>query len=111
MTKEIIHLPEQPDPGKVKNKDFKGYTIEELRYQRALVAMRREFCKSKAINTALHLKKRGFMGNSNTGSRIAKVGGLASRLMSGLSYLDYAMLGMSLFGSGKKIYNFFRRKK
>ena len=26
---------------------FKGYTMEELRYQRAMMALRKEFCKTK----------------------------------------------------------------
>ena len=31
--------------------EFKGYTIEEIRFHRALVAMEAEFCKTKIMKT------------------------------------------------------------
>ncbi|MDE6683272.1 MAG: hypothetical protein K2J87_07590, partial [Muribaculaceae bacterium] len=93
-------------------KNFKGYTIEELRYQRALVALQKEFCKSKVLHKVDRVKNRKLIGEgSSGGSKIFKVGSIASKLLRGLSYIDYAMLGMSLFGSGKKVYKFIKGKK
>ncbi len=93
---------------------FKGYTLEDLRYQRALVALQKEFCKSRVLRKTDDLRNRKLIGNGKESgglSRISRYGSLAGKIMSGLSYLDYAMLGMSLFGSGKKIYKFFKGKK
>lgn len=93
-------------------KDFKGYTIEELRYQRALVALQKEFCKSKVINKVDHIRHRKAFGNdSSSSSKLAKAGSIATKLLTGLNYLDYIMIGMSLFGSGKKVYKFIKGKK
>ena len=49
--------------------------------------------------------------HNGTTSRVAHVGTLASKIMSGLGYLDYVMIGMSVFGTGRKIFKFFRGKK
>ena len=93
------------------HKEFHGYSIEELRYQRALIALRKDFCVSKMLTDAEKIKNRGIFGKSGDKSRGPKIGGIASKLISGLSYLDYAMIGMSVFGTGKKIFKFFRGRK
>lgn len=90
-------------------KEFKGYSIEELRYQRALVALRKDFCKSRMIHNVDKLRRHGLFGRGS--SKIANVGGVASKIISGLGYVDYLMIGMSLFGTGKKIFRFFHKKK
>lgn len=96
----------------VEKKDFKGYTIEELRYQRALVALQKEFCKSRVLHNVEKIKNHKLIGdNDSGGSKMFKIGSLATRLLHGLNYLDYVMIGMSLFGSGKKIYKFIKGKK
>lgn len=50
-----------------------------------------------------HDKKRGstFMNTAN----------IVSKVFRGLDILDYAMLGISVFSTGKKIMSLFRRKK
>lgn len=97
----------------VKDEKFKGYSIEELRYQRALLALRKEFCKSKVLNSIDKIKNpyrssgesgKGFLGKAG------KVAGIAGKILSNLNIIDYAMVGASLFGSGKKIYKLIRRK-
>lgn len=91
---------------------FKGYTIEELRYQRALVTLQKEFCKSKLERNINTLKKTNPLSPTTAASSLpGKFGVVATKLLSGLNYLDYAMLGFSLFGSAKKVYSFFHRKK
>lgn len=95
------------------SKHFKGYTIEELRYQRALVALQKEFCKSKVLHKVEKVKHHKLFGNdsSSRSGNVSRIGNIASKLFTGLNYLDYAMIGMSLFGSGKKIYKFIKGKK
>lgn len=92
-------------------KEFKGYSMEELRYQRAMLLLRKEFCKSKMIHDLNNIKEHSILGGKKGDSKIMRVGSLTSKLLSGLNYLDYAMLGASIFGTGKKIYNFFKRTK
>ncbi len=111
MTNEIVPVNEKRDEVPHNSSEFKGYSIEELRYQRALIALRKEFCKSKLVHNANRMRRRGFFGRNGKTSRVAHVGGLASKMMSGLGYLDYVMIGISLFGTGRKIFKFFRGKK
>jgi len=112
MTKEIVPVNEKPGAEAPRGDSvFKGYSIEELRYQRALVALRKEFCKSKVVHNAGRIRNRGFFGRNGSKSKVAHVGGLASKIMSGLGYLDYVMIGMSVFGAGRKVFKLFRGKK
>ncbi len=91
---------------------FKGYTLEEIRYQRALVALQKEFCKTKIYRNVNNLKKSNPLTPQGAASSLpGKVGFMATKLMSGLNYLDYAMLGFSVFNSARKVFSFFRKKK
>lgn len=111
MDNEIVVASEKGNQTLNPDKDFKGYTIEELRYQRALVALQKEFCKAKVIRQIDKIRNpNGEAGESKT-SKLARIAGIGGKLLLGLNYLDYAMIGMSLFGSGRKIYNFFKGKK
>lgn len=114
MSNEIIHVKdgENRTPAEVKP-EFKGYTLEELRYQRALVALKKDFSKSKLIHDLDKVRNHKILGGAGEGkmSKIARAGGIATKIFSGLNYLDYAMIGMSLFTSGKKIYKFFSSRK
>lgn len=90
---------------------FKGYTLDELRYQRALVLLQKEFCKSRIMRNVNNLHKANPLSPSSSSSLPGKVGYVTSKLISGLNYLDYAMIGFSLFGATRKILSIFRRKK
>lgn len=93
---------------------FKGYTMEELRYQRAMLALRKEFCKSKVLQSVDKIRpgrSSGSEGKSSTGKKLAFVGHIASRLFSNLNTLDYVLMGISLFGTAKKGYRLIRGKK
>ncbi len=91
---------------------FKGYTLEELRYQRALVLLQKEFCKSRITRNINNLQKSNPLSPSTAASSLpGKVGFVASKLLTGLNYLDYAMIGFSLFGTARKIFSIFRRRK
>lgn len=94
---------------------FAGYSIDELKYRKALVLLQREFIAAKAgetlrkftdMNSPMyrgHDKKRGF-SFINTSSIVSKV-------VRGLDFMDYAILGISVFSTGRKIVSLFRRKK
>lgn len=115
MKQEIIPTPDNTtvDPGCAQNDNFKGYTIEELRYQRALVALQKEFCKTKVLHKCNKLRNHKLLGNDNSGSmsKFARVGSIATKVFSGLNYLDYFMIGMSVFGSARKVFKFIRGKR
>lgn len=94
------------------DKDFSGYTLEEIRYRRALCAMKAEFCKNKIAKSIHTLQKTNPLSPSSAATSIpGKAGAIALKLVNGLNYLDYAVLGLSLFGSAKKILGFFKKKK
>lgn len=92
---------------------FKGYTLEEIRYQRALVTLQKEFCKNKFNRNLHNLQKSNPFNSASSAvnSLPGKVGLIAGKVMSGLNFLDYAMIGFSLFGSVRKVLSFFRKKK
>lgn len=87
---------------------FKGYTLQELRYQRAMVALHKEFCRSKLTNGFNRIRNRSFLngvrGASSGGSWIGK-------FMSGLNVIDYIVLSISIFSSIRKFLSLFKRKK
>ena len=93
-------------------KDFTGYTIEEIRYQRALVAMQSEFCKAKIMKSLNNLQKANPLSPTSAATSIpGKAGAVALKLLNGLNYLDYAVLGFSLFSGVRKFFSFFKKKK
>lgn len=92
---------------------FKGYTLEEIRYQRALVALQKEFCKTKLNRNIHNLQKANPLtsASASASSLPGKFGAIAGKLLTGLNYLDYAMIGFSAFNSVRKVFSFFHRKK
>lgn len=92
---------------------FKGFTLEEIRYQRALVALQKEFCKTKITRNLHNLQKSNPLTNAaaSANSLPGKMGAVAGKLITGFNYLDYIMIGFSLFGSIRKVMRFFHRKK
>lgn len=111
MSKELVERMDTPVGVPNEKPDFKGYTLEELRYQRAMVLLRRDFCKARILNQLDRLRGGGRDKEEKAlKSRFSRMGGVLTKVMSGLNYVDYALMGMSLFGTGKKVYKFFRRK-
>lgn len=92
---------------------FKGYTIEELRYQRAMMALRKEFCKAKVMESVQGLRPGGSsrIKSDHTSSKMAIVSKIAGTLFSNLNTLDYILMGISLFGTARKGYRLIRGKK
>lgn len=89
---------------------FNGYTMDELKHQRALTLVKREFLKQRAMNDIDALKSRlPFNSNSPLGNISPK--SLIGKVMKGLNYADYLMLGFSAFSAGRKILSLFHRKR
>lgn len=113
---------QNPAPAK---KEFKGYTMEELQYQKALAALRKEFCKSNMLHSVEGLKHP--LRSSGSGSSVPLLGNIsrtpavgqvasvakvvASSVMRGMKPWDYVMLGISLIGPTRKLFKLFRKKK
>lgn len=109
-------------------KEFKGYTMDELRYHKALAALRKEFCKSKVINSVNNLQNP--FGNSKM-TKAAKalpyIGSLATfvpatttgsigktlfKTVTGrIKPMDIVFLGISLIPPAYKLIKKFRKKK
>lgn len=96
------------DANRVSPASFKGYTMNELRYERAVTALQMEFCKSKILYNYNKLRKRKFLpsATSSNGSQ-----SWIGKLFSGLQYTDYVLLGFSLYSSAKKVMKFFSHDK
>ncbi len=111
--KEIVKTPSDPlDPIAGNHSGFRGYTLEELRYQRALVALKKDFSQTKLLRHIDGVKKSDFLSPQRMVSSVpGKFGSVASKVLAGLNYLDYAMLGFSVFKSVKKVTSLFHRKK
>ena len=90
---------------------FKGYTIEEIKFQRALTAMEADFCKTKFYKHLNNLQKANPLSPSSNSSLTGKVGSIGLKLLNGLNYVDYALLGFSLFSGARKVLGFFRKGK
>lgn len=86
----------------------KGYTLDELRYQLALSTLKKEFCKEKIIDTC-HDAIDGAPWKGNGGNGIPS--SLMGKLLKGLSYADYFMVGFSVFKTARSVFSFFRKKK
>lgn len=91
--------------------DFKGYTLDELKYQRALLLLKREFLKEKALKGASQVRKRIPLINGKSPLSGVSPTGLVGKVVRGLSYTDYLMLGISIFSAGRKVFSLFKKKK
>ena len=92
---------------------FKGYTLADIRYYRALTALQREFCSQKILQDMHRIQKGNpLTGNGSSGKgNASRLGPIAGRILSGLNYIDYALLGFQAFSTVRKITSFFKRKK
>ena len=95
----------------ISSEEFKGYTLDELKYQRALVLLKREFLKEKAFEDINQVKNRIPILNGKSPMDSVSPGGIVGKLVRGLSYADYLILGFSVFNAGKKVLSLFSRKR
>ncbi|MCM1348669.1 MAG: hypothetical protein NC338_04590 [Firmicutes bacterium] len=80
---------------------WKGYDIDQLRYRRAYLLARCEIERMKLTSKASSLKQ---------GIPTFKTSGIASRLLKGLSYMDYAYLAYKVVSKVMKISGKVRKK-
>lgn len=93
-----------------KQPGFSGYTMAELKYQRALVALKKEYLKEDILYQTADIKRRiPFLNRKKKTEK--KSSGLFGKMMKGLDYSDYIMLGAKGFGIIKKAGSLFRKKK
>lgn len=91
---------------------FAGYTIEEIKFQRALVAMQAEFCKTKFLKSWDNIQRANPLSQAYSKSSLpAKAGSIAMKMVNGLNYMDYVLLGISAFSGARKIFSFFHKFK
>ncbi|MDE6234909.1 MAG: hypothetical protein K2M56_04080 [Muribaculaceae bacterium] len=116
MSKNNLKLPDVPaDLATPNPRRIKGLTISEIRYQRALVALQKEFCKEKISMSMRKLQNSSpFSKGYNPGgksSALSKAGAIAGKILGGMNYLDYAIIGFSAFSNVRKILGLFKKKK
>lgn len=92
----------------INNAAAKGYSFHELQYQRALIAVKKDFCATSFVNELNKIKNRKLFFN---GKEMTSKNTWLSKVLSGLNYFDYAMLAASTFSSVKKVFRIFKRKK
>lgn len=99
------------DSGDEKGKEFKGYSIEELRYQLALLTIKKEFLREKAMESTSEIKKQipGINGKSPLSGITPS--GIVGKIVRGLNFTDYLLLGLQAVMIGKKVGSLFRRGK
>ncbi|MCH5225974.1 MAG: hypothetical protein J1D77_08220 [Muribaculaceae bacterium] len=90
---------------------FRGYTIEEIRLQRVFVSLEKDACKSRILRSVANLQEANPLMPGNKSSITGKAGALAMKMVSGLNYLDYILLGLSVFKGTRKIFSFFKGRK
>lgn len=113
MSSKNNRLPNVPsDLVSPEPREARGLTISEIRYQRALVALQKEFCKEKIGHSVRNLKNSSpFSKNYEAKSGGGRFGAIASKLLTGMNYLDYAVIGFSVFSNVRKITSLFRKRK
>lgn len=100
-----------PGSGVQREQEFKGYTMDELRYQRALVALKKEFLREKAIKQTKEIKEQVPLLNGKAPSIGGGSRGIMGKLIKGLSFTDYILLGFQMLKIGKKIGSIFGKKQ
>lgn len=108
--KEIVKSEKKNNEIVSTGSSFEGYTIEEIRFQRALVAMEADFNKTRFLKNWANIQKANPLSPSS-GSFSGKAGSVVMKLLNGLNYIDYALLGLSFFSGAKKVVSFFKKNK
>ncbi len=90
--------------------EFEGFTLDEIRHRKALVAVKKEFAKARIFEQANNIKAHNPFAADSKLKAAARLGRLPMKLVKSLNYTDYILLGVSVFGTAKKIFTFFRKK-
>ncbi len=88
-----------PDDGLEK---WKGYSLSDLRYQRAINHVRMEMERERIANNMKHLQ--------NMKNKLPFAGtGFLQKVFTGFSVFDYALLAITAGKQIRKVYRFFRK--
>ncbi|MDE7409928.1 MAG: hypothetical protein K2N09_07890 [Muribaculaceae bacterium] len=90
---------------------FDGYTLDEIRHQRALIAVRKEFSKAKLFEQLEVLRERNPFAPDGSIKAAGRLGSIPVKIIRGLNYTDYILMGVSAFGAARKVFSFFKKKK
>ncbi len=96
---------------------FEGYTLADIKYRRALMTLKKEFCRDKMAHDITNARQSLPFLSNNKGTKgsktgfVSSLGPLAGKIFSGLNYVDYAMLGFQTFKTIRKVFSLFHRKK
>lgn len=90
---------------------FEGFSLDEIRHRKALLAVRKEFAKARIFEQVDALKDRNPFSADGKLKAASRLGTIPMKIIKGLSYSDYILFGMTVFGTAKKIFSFFRKKK
>ena len=90
---------------------FNGFTLDEIRHHRALLAVRKEFAKAKILEQVDALKERNPFAPDGTLKAASRLGSIPMKIMRGLNYTDYIMMGISAIGTVRKGLSLFKKKK
>lgn len=91
--------------------EFEGFTLDEIRHHRALIAVRKEFAKARMFEKMESVKERNPFAPGGKLKAASRLGSIPLKLMKGLNYTDYILIGLSAFGTLRKAFSFFRKKK
>lgn len=95
--------------------NFRGYTLNDLRFQRTLTEVRREYVKERLMGEVANIRTLRFLdskkGKGGRGWLNPSVFAIAGKAFKLFSYADYITLGITLFQTGRKAFSLFRRKK
>ncbi len=94
---------EQQD-AQIDKKPFKGYTIDELRYHRAMTLARCEVAKTHAMDSLSAVG--GSIVNDQTAKR-----NVFGRIVQGIDYVDYTVMGYRVWKKISKILQHRHREK
>ena len=90
----------------------KGYTLEEIADMREFVKWQANESKKKITEHVISLQKSNPFSEAAAASSLpGKMGHIALKLLNGLNYIDYAILGFSLFKGVRKVTSLFRKNK
>lgn len=83
------------------SREWKGLTLEDIRYRRAINHVKMEIEKERLMSETSQL-----VGNTTQGLFSSS---MARKLFSGFSYLNYGVLAFQVFRQFQKVYRLFRR--
>lgn len=84
------------------NADWQGYTIDELRYQRALTSARLEIQRERLLNQVNAV--RGQFGT-------LEGRGIMGKMLRSLNYVDYAVIAFQTVGRIRSMFKGLRRHR